>query len=233
VTPASETIPVLPGHDPFALPGVPKLGGIPVAPALLAVPKLHRVPTLPEVSLIPGVPDIPLLPQPSVVQSMWQDVGDLGQRFAPINVAGMLESSPAHLAAFPTIKYLPKPFLDFINQLPIIGGRVPFNAFVLLPVPKKQLEPPTLPHAAIPGFLAIDTIIHSLLGDILWNSLPRVVRGPLQPVKAGTSHVLGMVSTLLRFWQVYWQPNIGDKSHSIQTLANKLKFLGYCCGTPF
>jgi hypothetical protein len=205
-TPLFEEVPLVSAPDPLATHALPKLGELPLAPVLPELPMLPRVPTLPEVSLIPGVPDIALLPRPSAVRNLWQEVGELGQGLAPVNVAGMFENSPAHLAAFPTIKYLPDSVLDFINKVPFLGGRFPFNAVVLLPIPKQQLKPPTLPHAAIPGFLTIDTIIHGLFGDVLWNALPANIRGPLQPAKTGISNVLDMVSIFFRFWQVYWQP---------------------------
>lgn len=76
---------------------------------------------------------------------------------------------------------------------------------ILLPIPKKELEPLTLPHAAIRGFTTIGTTIHCLLGDVFWNALPGVLRGLLEPLKAGISRVLRLVSIFTRFWRVYWQ----------------------------
>ena len=104
---------------------------------------------------------------------MWQEVGELGHGLAPVNVAGMFEHSPAHLPTFPTIKYLPESLLGFIDKLPIVGGRLPFNAVVLLPVPKKHLKPPTLPHAAIPGFLNVRDTIWTRTARRLQVSEPR------------------------------------------------------------
>lgn len=212
-TPMFEVPPIVPGLKPLPQPGAPLGAAVPLfllVPDLApSVPKLPRVPTLPEVSLFPGVPNIPLLPPPAGIGQALQGLGDLG----PLNVAGMFEGSPAHLTAFPTIKYIPKELLHWIKKIPIIGDKFLFNAVVMLPVPKKKFEPPTLPHAAIPGMLSIDTIIHSLFGDVLWNALPGFIRGPLHPVKRAISRGLGMASMVLRCWQVYWLPNLHHTDH--------------------
>ena len=206
VTPVAELVPQLPLPVVAQVSGapLPLVGKVPEVSLLPEIPKLPRVPTLPEVSLIPGVPNIPLLPQPELLQGVSSGLLDLGNGLAPLNIAKMFENSPAHLLAFPEIKHLPKQLLDFINKLPLVQGRFPFNAVVLLPVPKQQLKPPALLHAAIPGFATIDAIIHVLIGDVLWHLVPGIIRRPLEPAKAAVGQGLDLVSTLLRSWQVHW-----------------------------
>jgi hypothetical protein len=158
----------------------------PLLDELSNAPVLRPVATLPKVALIPGVPKIPLLPHLPSLQDVMQNVGGLGDKLAPVNVASMFEASPAYLPAAPTIKSPPKPLPHALDQQSVPGKALGDHALVL-------------PHDAIPGAMILEMLIHGLLGDILWNALPTDVQYFMTPRRLSSANCYTWCPALFAF----------------------------------